>query len=510
MRVPGIGFGLPYSIQERDERVVVETAVGLFGGDPNPHFLSYPSLFIYILHVVFRPISWIWRATGFAADAPHLIARFDADGTLFYVAARVVVLLAGLATVALVVAIGARLGGSRVGLAAGTILALTPLHAEMSRFARVDTFMALWTTATILCALRHLERPRLSSALAMAACGGLALASKYPAAFLVAGIIVAASLKAAPIDSSLLAPAGRRLVVLLGIPVVILLVTSPFILFDAGSFFAEARGLAGRHLVVASEASGETPGPLWVVRALAGGAVGAGILAAALFGLRPVARRPDHLAVFLAAAVPYLLFLAVAKTPYDRYLLPLLPLLALFAAVAIVGAAPRFRVPWPALLAVALVPSAPGLARRTIAGATNADTRLEALRLVETTVPSGALLLVGDERRIPPVRRLPGKTLASSRLARQLETRPAVLREATAAAEEIARESAAPAYVVQFIGNAPLGAMAHALTPAAVILTDTAPDSVPSDLAAEYGIAADFRPSWIRQGPRILVLEPLQ
>jgi len=46
----GINFGLPHTECRPDESIITGIAFGFFSGDFNPHFFSYPTLYIYVLH----------------------------------------------------------------------------------------------------------------------------------------------------------------------------------------------------------------------------------------------------------------------------------------------------------------------------------------------------------------------------------------------------------------------------------------------------------------------------
>ncbi len=48
LRIRGISFGLP-AIYNPDEIAIMSRALGLAGGDPNPHNFLYPTLYFYVL-----------------------------------------------------------------------------------------------------------------------------------------------------------------------------------------------------------------------------------------------------------------------------------------------------------------------------------------------------------------------------------------------------------------------------------------------------------------------------
>src|SRR5262249_49500802 len=52
IRLVGIQFGLPY-VYFTDEALLVNHAVAFGTGDLNPHFFGYPSLYMYVLFVIY-------------------------------------------------------------------------------------------------------------------------------------------------------------------------------------------------------------------------------------------------------------------------------------------------------------------------------------------------------------------------------------------------------------------------------------------------------------------------
>jgi 4-amino-4-deoxy-L-arabinose transferase-like glycosyltransferase len=93
----------------------------------------------------------------------------------------------GSATIGVVWALGARLGGERAGLAAAALVAFNPMLVWFSQEARAYALLALLGALSALLWLRALERPRATGRLlAWGAIAALALATHYYAAFLVA------------------------------------------------------------------------------------------------------------------------------------------------------------------------------------------------------------------------------------------------------------------------------------------------------------------------------------
>src|SRR5947209_3547367 len=62
LRLFPIWFGLPYLGARPDEETAIGHAVGVLGGDPNPHFFHWPSLTFYLFAGLYAAASLIRRA----------------------------------------------------------------------------------------------------------------------------------------------------------------------------------------------------------------------------------------------------------------------------------------------------------------------------------------------------------------------------------------------------------------------------------------------------------------
>ncbi len=102
-------------------------------------------------------------------------------------AVRVVPVLAGIATVPVVAAIGMRLGGPRAAVAGGLLVATNPLLVWFSQEARAYALLVLLCALSVLLLLRLLDAPRSPGRLvAWGVVVGLAFATHYFAVFLAA------------------------------------------------------------------------------------------------------------------------------------------------------------------------------------------------------------------------------------------------------------------------------------------------------------------------------------
>src|SRR5262245_42164610 len=115
VRLLGITWGLPY-VYNTDEALLVNHAMAFGTGDLNPHFFIYPSLYMYVLFVIYGLSYVIGWVTGVFASTNDFIKLFFTDITLFYLPGRLIAVLTGVASVGAVYLLGVRVSGVRVGL----------------------------------------------------------------------------------------------------------------------------------------------------------------------------------------------------------------------------------------------------------------------------------------------------------------------------------------------------------------------------------------------------------
>jgi 4-amino-4-deoxy-L-arabinose transferase-like glycosyltransferase len=213
-RLIGLQWGLPteqrwYSYHP-DEREIA-FAVGsldFFGGDFNPNFFNYPSLYIYltyIVHVLANGLELMGTTQAPASNAPAVWPLLHD----IILSGRVVTAVLGAATVPLVYLLGREISGHRVGLLAALLLALLPGHVQHSHFATVDVPMTFFVALSLWLATRalrqyqevndrqheegnpHVSRSRLKLLLLAAFAVGLAAATKYNGVLVLAAPLAA-------------------------------------------------------------------------------------------------------------------------------------------------------------------------------------------------------------------------------------------------------------------------------------------------------------------------------
>jgi len=192
LRLWSVSFGLPHALARPDEEKIVTAAVGILGGDLNPHFFLYPSLFIYLTAGAFELSSLLRHVIGTTAMAAGVAAHGTAEESSLYLTARMVSAAAGVATIGALYAAARELFNDRVALASAALLAVTFLHVRDSHFGVTDVpvtllvVLAFWAAARCLTRGVTLRRAAMTGVIC-----GLAASTKYNAGLVIVPALVA-------------------------------------------------------------------------------------------------------------------------------------------------------------------------------------------------------------------------------------------------------------------------------------------------------------------------------
>ncbi len=206
IRLVGISWGLPGKIDiNPDENAYVISNVSkilqniadiLHHKAPfslsalDPGFLNYPAFLMYLTGIVYM-----------AGIKIGLLAPAVGD---LYLAGRMVSAFFGAATAIVVVNIVSELGGGRVSsFISGLFMALCPQHVWDSHVAVTDVLMTFWISLTIFASLRLMRSGRYKDYIVAGVCLGLAIGSKYTAAFTVVAVIAASFISFLPFVDTL-------------------------------------------------------------------------------------------------------------------------------------------------------------------------------------------------------------------------------------------------------------------------------------------------------------------
>lgn len=311
----------------------------------NPRFFSYGSLPLYLLRLV-------QAVLGLGIER-------------LYLPARLLSAFCDLLTVAVVYALGRKLGGRGAGLLAAAFLALAVLSIQLSHFAVVDTPLTLLSTLAVYALLRVGQSGSLKAGLAAGVLTGLALATKTSALPLLLVGWVAWMLWT--IRELRVPRLGRGLAGLsLGTAsaAATFLLSEPYSLLDwfrfATALLQETAMAQGAAIIPYTRQYIGTPPYLYQLRELVLWSLGLPLGLLALAGLlwlswRGLRERRTADLVLLSWFWSYFLVVGSLQAKFSRYLAPLMPWLCLMAALLLVRLWARLRGQrWPRRLVLGL------------------------------------------------------------------------------------------------------------------------------------------------------------
>jgi hypothetical protein len=391
LRLWHIGTGLPDFIEEA---IPFRRALAMWGwesgkADWNPHFFHYPSLSLYLHHLLQHAhVAW-GQAIGRFANANDYYLLYRMDPSPMVVLARLLGVAGDAATLVGVAVIGER-ARRGAGLVAAALVAFAPVMVLTSRAIQADPLMtafAVWGLERLLAYRDRGGAVRLAAAVALV---GLAAGTKYTAGSLLAPLawVLIERHRARAVPIGLAAVAAVVAVVLL---------TSPFILFEFGTFvrdLAFVRELPGAGHLGNLEARAFLFHLGHLARDLGWAAVVLLGLSLVRLALR-VPGRGEAVVLWLALlgfAVP----ISLARIEAERYLVPVIPIAAVLIGVVAMASTGPVAEGWrrrarPALLAVLLLPA---LVAGVRAGSSGVDsTQIQARRWCQDRVAADELLV---------------------------------------------------------------------------------------------------------------------
>jgi len=352
-RLAGLSWGLPSAEHwfsfHPDERQTFEGVAALnpLGGQFNPHFFNYPSLFFYLTWALNFVLSGLGLSTPIDKSAPF--PWFLSRDILF--SARLVSALLGAAIAPLAFAWARRVISRRAALLAGVLCALSPGLVQHSHFATVDvpaTFFVVWCLyLTTRGQTEGDARARRKYLLLAALVAGLAAGTKYNAVLVALAPLTAAILLRQPL---------KYLLALCVLPIVGFLIACPFSVLSFREFWGDGtlNGFAYELLVHPHEGSGELfqetgSGWLYHLGFTLPFALTWPVLLASVASLGVILRKKNFAHVYLwpiaAFAVLYFGAIGTSQVRFLRYILPLAPPLLVLAAALIDAPMLRRRAP---------------------------------------------------------------------------------------------------------------------------------------------------------------------
>ena len=195
VRLLGLGYGLP-AVYNPDEIPILNRALALAKGDPNPHNFLYPSLYFYAVFAWEAAFFVLGRTVGLFGSLGDFQREYFTDPSRLLLAARAFTAVCGTLVVPALYWFGRRLYDRGVGLAAGLFYALAPLAARDAHYVKLDvpvTLMVVLTHAALARIVVDEQAAGTRRAWIVAGLlGGLAISTQYYVGLIVFSLVAVA------------------------------------------------------------------------------------------------------------------------------------------------------------------------------------------------------------------------------------------------------------------------------------------------------------------------------
>ncbi len=335
LRLDGIAFGLP-SLYDPDEPIFVLTAFKLLRDySLNPQWFGHPgTTTIYAIALIEALVYGVGHLQGRFPDASALVHAIYNDPTVAFLPARYFILFLGLLTVALTNRLGTKLAGRGAGLIAALFLAVNPVHIRYSQIIRTDMHAAVFIILVMLSGIAIVRTGKTRYYILGGLWLGLALATKWPSLAALMGLLGAAAWRAFR-EGDRVVMVGQRLLVLGGMTVAALFISSPYLFLDFGQVLADVHGEVRTHHLNAT-GFGLWGNLAWYVEtplATAFGWLGLGL--AVWGGVVGTRRSRAFVAVILPSFFAFIFMISAQALIWERWAVPLLPMVAVAAGIGI-------------------------------------------------------------------------------------------------------------------------------------------------------------------------------
>ena len=363
LRLDGVRWGFP-ALYDPDEPVFEMTALHLFRDQTlNPGWFGHPgSTTIYTLAAINAGVLGWGHLTGVYPDAHALAAAAYLDPGVIFEPGRLFIVFCGVACVALTFVIGRALGGQAVGLLAAALLALDPTHIHYSQIIRTDMHASVFLLGAMAFTVAVARRGRMRDYALAGVFAGLACATKWPAALVIASPLMAGLLR---MERDTWRRDARGMLLAVGTMAAATVLASPYLVIDHATVVRNLTGeLAPAHL--GATGHGWFGNIAWYAANPLAHSVGWLGIALAVVGAM-VACRNRAAAAAMAGPVVFVAAIATQQLVWARWIVPVLPAIAILVALGLVwltGQARRLAGVWPAgllaagLLALVMVPMA--------------------------------------------------------------------------------------------------------------------------------------------------------
>ena len=400
LRLHNIGFGLP-SMYDPDEPIFMITALKMLTQQTlNPGWFGHPgSTTIYLVALSDALVVGFGRLSGNYGSLAEFTKAAYADPGLLFIPARVAMALLGVASIWLTYVVGRRLHGTATGLIAAALLAVNALHIAWSQVIRTDIHASVFMLVVLFLSIRIVENGKWKDYILAGIVTGFAIATKWPAASIVAAIVGAFAYRCR-MQSNWRQESGKLAIA--GIATLVgLFLASPFIFLDWQTVLANVAGEA-RPIHLGHTGGGFASNLASYLRYQVAGSMGwVGLLFVLAGVIVSGVRAPAARWTVIPATAAFLILICAQNLIWSRWLLPAMPMFCIFAGVAVVALSNMLarrvgsRAARPILIgAVGLVaiPSVLGAYDQSVERSN--DTREQVARWAIANIPPGSTIVL--------------------------------------------------------------------------------------------------------------------
>lgn len=232
----GICADMPQS-RAPSEMEQIKFAVKFGSGDLNPKHFLHPPFFAYVLFGLYGFAFIIGKAAGVFHSVVDYQRLYFTDPVFFYLVARYLVLILSGLSMAIFYFISKRIFDKKAALLAALFVACSPVYIKLAHYAAPDMPMFFLAMASFYFAVGIFKEGRWKDYIFAGLLLGLALATKYGAAFMIVPIAAAHLLSpnSRGVKSRLL---SKKLAALFVFILIGLFLGNPFMFLDYQRFFA--------------------------------------------------------------------------------------------------------------------------------------------------------------------------------------------------------------------------------------------------------------------------------
>jgi len=337
LRIWGLRFGLPLVDARPDELLIIRKTLPMGTGDLNPHYFSWPSLFLYILLIAYGFYVLFLLITGNIQYPAEILAKLVTNPGSFFLISRSISAISGAVCSPVLYIVCKKEFNRRAAFASAFFMAVLYSHVRDSHFGMVTVPATAMLTITIMPLLRIYRSGHAKYYCLAGIFGGLAASIKYDAALISIAILSAHWFSESMEDRR---PVARFFSKNLGIAAACMIgsfiLTSPFIVLDFKTFHSDFIRLQAHMTGVYNGIKGESFGWFFHLKVSFRHGIGFPILILSLAGLIKTFKDEWKLAIILLT-FPVIHFLYVGSNylVYARYIIPLTPFICIFAGIGL-------------------------------------------------------------------------------------------------------------------------------------------------------------------------------